>query len=213
MTVEQTNNAPRPLPMIRGQRVLLRAPERSDIPTFVRWFNDGETTAFLSMRSPMSVAAEEQWFERMLEAQGKSAFHFVMCRLEDGQPIGTIGLFNLDYINGHAGVGISIGEKALWGQGLGTDAMNALLDFGFGQLRLERMWLEVFDFNPRGRRSYEKSGFVLEGTQRRTFYRDGEYHDVLLMSILRSEWASQQRPRSWQLGPVTTPGPASAPES
>jgi RimJ/RimL family protein N-acetyltransferase len=51
------------------------------------------------------------------------------------------------------------------GQGLGTDAMFALLDFGFGQLRLERMWLEVYDFNRRARRSYEKCGFVLEGTE------------------------------------------------
>lgn len=200
MENHEAGAAARPMPIIRGEGVLLRAPERSDIPTFVRWFNDAETVSYLSMRSPMSVAAEEQWFERMLESQARSAFHFVICRLEDGRPIGTIGFFDIDYPNGRAGVGISIGEKALWGQGLGTDAMNALLDFGFGQLRLERIWLEVFDFNPRGRRSYEKCGFVLEGTQRHALYRDGAFHDVVLMSILHDEWAAQERPRGWQLG-------------
>ena len=75
--------------------------------------------------------------------------------------------------------------------------MNALLDFGFGQLRLERLWLEVYDFNLRARRSYEKSGFSLEGTQRRAIFKRGKHRDVLLMAILRDEWAALDRRRSW----------------
>ena len=188
---------PQPLPMIRGERVFLRAAERSDIPLFVRWLNDAETTSFLSMRAPMSEAMEEQWFNRMLEQQGKDAYHFTICLLADGTPIGTMGLFRVDHVNGNAGIGISIGEKRLWGQGLGTDAMFALLDFGFGQLRLERLWLEVYEFNPRARRSYDKCGFVLEGVERRAIYKRGRYHDVQLMSILRDEWAAQPRPKMW----------------
>ena len=186
------------LPMIRGERVWLRAPERSDIPIFVRWFNDAETTSFLSMRAPMSQAMEEGWFERMLGEEGKTAYHFVVCMLEDDRPIGTIGLFDLNQLNGTAGMGISIGEKGLWGRGLGTDALLALLDFGFGELRLNRIWLEVYDFNPRGRRSYEKCGFMLEGTLRGAIYRQGRFHDVHLMAILRDEWAAQDRRRSWE---------------
>ncbi len=189
------------MPIIRGERVYLRSTERSDVPTFVRWFNDGETLAYIGMRAPMSEAGEEQWFTEMTAREGKDAYHFVMCRLEDDKPIGTIGLFNIDHLNGSAGIGITIGEKELWGQGYGTDAMNALLDFGFGQLRLERMWLEVHDFNERGRRSYEKSGFVLEGVERHAIYKMGRFIDVLLMSILRDEWAAQERKRSWEYEP------------
>lgn len=189
----------RPVSPIRGRRVLLRSPERSDIPTFVRWFNDAETISYLSMRAPMSQAAEERWFERMLADDGKGEYHFVMCRLEDGRPIGTIGLFDINHVNGTAGVGIAIGEKDLWGKGLGSDALLALLDFGFGELRLNRIWLEVYAYNPRGRRSYEKCGFVLEGTLRSAIYRRGRFHDVDLMSILHDEWAAQDRQRSWDL--------------
>lgn len=188
----------RPLPMIRGERVWLRPAEREDIGTFVRWFNDAETSSFLSMRAPLSQVLEEGWFERMLASHGKEGYHFVICRLSNDQPIGTIGLFEMDNLNGSAGMGISIGEKALWGQGLGTDALNALLDFGFGELRLERIWLDVYEFNERARRSYEKCGFVLEGTKRRAVYRRGRHHDVQLMAILRDEWAGQQRRRSWE---------------
>ena len=190
-----------PVPIIRGERVFLRAGERSDIANFVRWFNDGETTSYLSMRSPMSVAMEEKWFEDMLSRQGKDSYHFVICMIEDSRPIGTMGLFAIDHVNGHAGIGISIGEKDLWGKGLGTDAMNALLDFGFGMLRLERLWLEVYDFNSRARRSYDKCGFVLEGVERHAIYKQGRHIDVQLMSILRDEWAALPRKKSWDHNP------------
>jgi RimJ/RimL family protein N-acetyltransferase len=195
-----TDQQPSAVPIIRGERVFLRAGERSDIANFVRWLSDGETTSYLSMRSPMSVAMEEKWFEDMLARQGKDAYHFVICMLDDGRPIGTLGLFAIDYVNGNAGIGISIGEKALWGQGLGTDAMNAIVDFGFGMLRLERLWLEVYDFNKRARRSYDKCGFTLEGVERRAIFKNGRHIDVELMSILRDEWAALPRKKSWDHG-------------
>ena len=195
--VPATGAAPPYQPLIRGERVFLRPAEKSDLPIFVRWFADAEHSAFLGMRAPFSQAMEEQWFTRAVENQGKDHFHFVMCLLETSEPIGTISLFEVDLTNGSAGVGIAIGEKPLWGQGLGTDAMNALLDFGFGQLRLERIWLEVYDYNERARRSYEKSGYVVEGTMRHSNFRAGKFHDVLLMAILRDEWAAFERKRSW----------------
>ena len=188
----------RSIPILRGERVYLRSPERSDIPIFVRWFNDAELTATLTMRAPMSVPMEEAWFESMVKSQGIDNYHFTICLLADHRPIGTCNLFQVDKVNGGAGIGISIGEKALWDQGLGTEAMLALLDFGFGMLRLERMWLDVYDFNDRARRSYEKCGFVLEGTQRRAMYKRGQFIDVHMMSILRDEWESHEHRRVWE---------------
>jgi RimJ/RimL family protein N-acetyltransferase len=192
-----TDQPAKPLPILRGEHVYLRPAERADIPNFVRWLNDAETTSFLNMRAPMSEAMEEKWFEGMVERQGKDHYHYVICLLKNDQPIGSLGLFAVDYVNGNGGIGISIGEKSLWGKGYGTDAMNALLDFGFGMLRLERMWLEVYVFNKRARRSYDKSGFVLEGVERRGVFKQGRYLDVELMSMLRDEWAALPRKKSW----------------
>ena len=82
---------------------------------------------------------------------------------------------------------------------MGTDAMNALLDFAFGELRLERVSLEVFDYNPRAIRSYEKAGYRVEVRRRRARFHRGAFHDVIGMAILRDDWLALDRARSWEL--------------
>jgi RimJ/RimL family protein N-acetyltransferase len=180
----------RPEPIIHGRLSYLRAAEREDLPTFVRWINDRRTSRFLKIRSPLSMPLEERFFERMVDAQGKDRWFFVICLLEDDRPVGTVSLEGVDLVNGSAGLGILIGDPADTGHGYGSDAIAALLDFGFGSLRLERIWLDVFEFNPRARRVYERLGFVHEGTLRHAAFRDGRHRDIQRMAILRDEWRS-----------------------
>ena len=178
-------------PQIQHGRVFLRAAEREDIPYFMTWLNDWRMMRTLGMRSPMSLASEEHWFEGMLERQGKTDYHFVACLLEDDRRIGTCGLHELDLANGSAGLGIGIGSPDDRGRGLGTEMMRALVSFGFDFLRLERIWLDVYETNPGARRVYERVGFVHEGTLRRASFREGRYLDVIRMSILRDEWLAR----------------------
>jgi len=192
------NSVPERRPIIRGEGIFLRPSERGDIPTFVRWLGDAETARHLAVRSPIGEAAEQGWFDRMLAVQGKTDYHFVICLLSDARPIGTIGLHGLDWENGSAEFGIAIGEKAEWSKGHGTDALRAISDFGFGELRLERISLLVYAGNDRARRSYEKAGFTREGTMRRAHFARGEHHDVHVMSLLREEWAALTHRRSWE---------------
>jgi RimJ/RimL family protein N-acetyltransferase len=198
-----------PVKVLRGRLTFLRAAERDDIPLFVRWLNDERTVRFLAARAPIGHAQEEGWLDGMLARQGHDSWFFVICSLSDDRPIGTTGLFEVDLTNGNAGIGILIGDPADQGKGLGTDAMEALLDFGFGELRLERMWLDVYAFNPRGVRSYEKAGFVHEGTLRHAVYRRRGFHDVHRMAILRAEWADRRAADPFP-GPPTE-GPGSVP--
>jgi len=177
--------------MIHGEQVFLRPAEREDIDAFVRWFSDEETTRYLALRAPFSKAMEERWFDGMLERQGKDAYHFVICLLADQRPIGTAGFHHVNHEDGNASFGISIGEKAEWDRGYGTDALRAICEFGFGQLRLERIDLDVYEPNKRAQRSYAKAGFVTEGTLRHAHFSDGHHHDMLRMSLLRSEWEAQ----------------------
>ncbi len=176
----------------------LRASEREDLPRFVEWLNDAEVTRHLTARAPMSMAMEERWFDRMVSAQGTTDYHFVICLLADDRPIGTVGLHDVHHRSGHAEFGIAIGEKDHWDKGYGTDALRAICDFGFGELRLERVELHVYASNERALGSYRKAGFVHEGTLRRAHYARGVHEDVHVMSLLRDEWAALSHRRSWE---------------
>jgi RimJ/RimL family protein N-acetyltransferase len=187
-----------PVPIIRGERVYLRPAERSDLPIFVRWFADAETIRHLAIRAPFSHAMEEGWFTRAVEGQGRDHYHFVICLVGHGRPIGAADLRDLDLENGTAAFGITIGEKGEWNKGYGTEALEAICDFGFGQLRLERIWLDVYAPNARARRSYEKAGFKVEGTLRHAHFANGEYLDVIRMALLREEWLALPHRRSWE---------------
>ncbi|HEV8546308.1 MAG TPA: GNAT family protein [Candidatus Limnocylindrales bacterium] len=182
----------RPVPIIGGRLVYLRPAEREDLPLFVRWLSDARTTQYLALRSPLNQALEERWFDDLLDHHGRDRWHFVICRLEDGRPVGSLDLHALDLRNGNAGIGIVIGDPADTGRGYGSDALAALLDFGFTELRLERLWLDVYDFNERGRHIYERAGFVLEATLRHDLFRGGRFVDVHRMGILREEWSARR---------------------
>lgn len=171
--------------MIYGDKTRLRRIERSDIPTFVRWFSDPQVREFLLLNRPISLAEEERWFERQLES---SEDHIFAIETTDGTHIGNIGLHDIDPIHRSAEMGIVIGEKKYWGQGYGSDAIRALLGFAFYDLNLHRVSLKVYEDNPRAIRAYEKSGFQHEGRLRQAIYRKGAYYDELMMSILRPEF-------------------------
>lgn len=182
------------VPMIAHGSVYLRAAERADIPLFVAWFNDYATSRTLSIRAPMSTAAEEQWFDHAVADQGKGGYHFVACLIEDDRPIGTVGFFDLDHVNGSAALGLSIGAAADRGKGHGTDMLEALLRFGFAGLRLERIELDCYDFNEDAHRLYQRVGFIDEGVARHRVFREGRHVDLFKMSMLAEEWRATREP-------------------
>ena len=177
--------------MIYGKRIRLRAPEREDIPLFVKWLNDPEVRRGLARYLPISTAEEERWFESMLDRPAVEHPLTIEIQLEGSwRAIGNIAFFNTDLRVRMAEVGILIGEKEFWNQGYGTESMRLFLKHGFETLNLNRIFLVVYENNPRAIRSYEKAGFVLEGRQRQAVYMEGEYFDVLMMSVLAKDFVS-----------------------
>ena len=175
--------------MIYGQRIRLRGIERSDLPCFQAWLNDPEVREGLSTYLPLSMAEEEQWFERMLRMDPEEKPLAIELKEENGwRLIGDVGFFNLEWANRSAELGIFIGDKSVWNKGYGSESVQVLLKHGFETLNLHRIYLRVYSTNPRAIRSYEKVGFVLEGTLREAVYRHGRYADVHIMSVLRSQW-------------------------
>ncbi len=182
--------------IIHGELVFLRPFESTDAELYRRWRSDAEPMALAGWndRAPLSLAESSARMARLATDQGKDYFTFVICLLADERPIGEVLLADLDRVIGSAQLGIFIGEADEWGKGYGTDAINAIVGFGFGELRLERIWLEVWTENGRALRAYQKGGFAHEATLRNDRYEDGRFTSGHIMSILRDEWLSRSSP-------------------
>lgn len=180
--------------MIYGLRIRFRKSEREDIPMFVRWLNDPEVRQGLAMYLPLSTEEEQRWFENMIQHPPYEHPFTIEVRSQniDGtdtwMPIGNCSLFEFDWRNSNAELGIFIGEKTFWNKGYGGEAVKLLVHHAFNVLNLHRVWLRVFETNPGAIRCYEKVGFVHEGRKRQSEFQDGRYIDTLLMSVLRDEW-------------------------
>jgi RimJ/RimL family protein N-acetyltransferase len=176
--------------MITGKNIRLRAIERDDIQRFTRWINDAEVIKFTSLNFPISNAMEEKWFDRQLEnvpTQGQ----ILAIETRVGNQwvhIGTCDFHDIEPVNHSAEFGIMIGDKEYWNKGCGRETTKLMLQHGFEDLNLNRIYLYVLTENSRGIKAYEAAGFVKEGILRQALYKNGLYNDVVVMSVLHSEW-------------------------
>jgi len=174
--------------MIYDDGIRFRAIDKDDIPNFLRWLNDPETRQYLLLYAPLSRADEERWVDSLAARKDDHAFAFEALINDQWIHLGNVGLHGIDWKNSNSTFGIVMGEKQYWGQGFGTKAIRLMLRFAFDTLNLHRVELEVFEFNPRAMRAYEKAGFRLEGTRRQALFQDGRYWDAHRMAILCEEF-------------------------
>ena len=178
--------------MLYSNRLRLRAAEKTDIPRFVTWLNDPEVRRFLLMAYPLSGAFEEKWFESMVERGLAEQVLVIERKVGDGyEPIGNTSFMHVDWISRNAEIGIFIGEKQVWSQGYGREAMKLMLRHGFNHMNLHRISLHVYEHNVRGIKAYEHAGFVHEGRLRQDVFKEGVYRDVLIMAVIRPEWQDE----------------------
>lgn len=171
-----------------GERVSLRAIEPSDLDRYVEWLNDPEVTRTLMIRYPLGVEAEREFLDRLSTRAGYDDVAFAIDVRETGEHIGTIGLHGTSVESRWATLGLFIGARRLWGEGYGFDALRTICRFGFWEMNLLHIRLDVFETNERAHELYRRVGFVDEGTQRGAVLRGGRALDVWSMSITRAEF-------------------------
>ncbi len=180
--------------LFQGDLVRLAVDEAQTMAeAFSRWSRDSEYQRLLDTDPsyPRSIKSTKEWVEKEREKDPPENFIFTIRTLADDRLIGEIGLDGVKWSQGETFIGIGVGERDLWGKGFGTDAMQVILRFAFSELNLQRVSLDVFEYNPRAISSYEKVGFVHEGRMRGLLYRDGQRYDLIFMGILRDEWLAR----------------------
>ncbi|MCI0377671.1 MAG: GNAT family N-acetyltransferase [Gemmataceae bacterium] len=162
-------------PYLIGQTVYLRPVERDDADLVAPWVNDPEVRWYLAGRPPINQVSELDYIDRM--SRSEHDLVLLIVRVEDDRRIGMQGLHQIDFRNRHACFGIALGDKEAWGQGYGTEATRLLLQHAFETMNLNRVWLQVYEYNERAMRSYLKLGFKKEGVLRQENFRKGKYWD------------------------------------
>jgi RimJ/RimL family protein N-acetyltransferase len=182
--------------LFHGQRVRLTLLQKEDAATLARWTEDGgylrlQDTGIARPESEESIASN---IDR--DNDSSTTFSFGIRRAADNVLIGTVALFDVEWANRAAWVGIGLGDRLHWNHGYGSEAMELLIRYAFEELNLHRLQLTVIDYNSRAIAMYEKLGFTREGAYREFGERDGRRYDLLLYGLLRPEWRARTRKAS-----------------
>jgi RimJ/RimL family protein N-acetyltransferase len=177
--------------MYEGKRVILAAFEKKYLEKALEYINDYDTSSYLitGIPFPLRIDDEMKFYENN-DPFSNGKYNFAILRKSDREYIGNCGINEVDWKNSFCTVGIFLG-KPFWNKGYGTDAMKTLVNFIFNELSLNKIRLFVFEFNQRAIKSYEKCGFTVEGRFRKQLFRNGKFHDVYAMGILREEWQAK----------------------
>jgi RimJ/RimL family protein N-acetyltransferase len=164
----------------------------TDADALARWSLDSEFDRLLDANAARPFEAKRVKEEVEREDIRNDHYVFSIRTLNEDRLIGWISLEGIQWSHRTAWVGIAIGERDCWGKGYGTDAMRVMLRLAFEEMDLFRVNLNVFEYNTRGIRSYEKAGFRHEGRLRRFLNRNGRRWDFVHMGILKEEWEEQR---------------------
>jgi ribosomal-protein-alanine N-acetyltransferase len=177
---------------LRTDRLLLRPLREADAPAIFAIRSDPKIMRYTSSPPMTSQDQAEAFIAR--ETAGMTAgesLRLGLQRLDDETLIGSCLLFHLNAQCRRAEVGYELRHDA-WGRGYMHEALNALLQFGFTDLQLNRVEADIDPRNIPSARSLERQGFAKEGLLRQRWIVDGEVSDSALYGLLLSDWQARQ---------------------
>jgi RimJ/RimL family protein N-acetyltransferase len=167
---------------IRTERLQLVLLSTEDAPQLTRWLNDSTITDYLARGDyPITTQAEEEYLEKLYKDQ--THLQLGILHKADAKLIGTVGMHHIKARDRTASFGIMIGEPDYWSNGYGTEVLEAMLSWAFAIRDLRNVTLSVLSNNPRGQRCYEKCGFTVVGTYPKHIFKNGDWHDEILMQV------------------------------
>lgn len=171
---------------IYGEKVLLRAIEPSDNKLLLDLINDPNTEKMLGGSSfPVSEVEQAKWICDQMGRQDVLRC-IIVDRAAIEKCIGTIILSDIDRKNGNAQVHLKL-LQAGRGKGYGTDALKAVVNYAFHQLRLHCVYAHVLDYNVPSQKLFQKCGFQREGVLKSRIFKDGAYIDLISYSVTYDE--------------------------
>lgn len=166
--------------VLKNDLVKIRPITVEDTDLIVDWRNSPQVYKNFIYQVKFSKESHQNWLDRNVFA-GKAA-QFIIEDIASGKPVGSVYLRDIDPQHQKAEYGIFLGE--CYGSGFGTAATRLILQYGFEELHLHKIFLRVFAENTVAIKTYKKVGFVQEGYFRDDVKINGEFKDIIFMSIV-----------------------------
>lgn len=171
---------------IKGKFVTLRAIEREDLDLMRNMLNDPEIEKFVvGWAFPVSKYQQEEWYVNNIRDKNNQRF---IIETPENKAVGLATLVDIDWKNRKASHGIKLAITKNRTKGIGTDTVMALMRYAFEELQLNRLDGSWFEDNIPSQRLYKKCGWKEEGKYRKYIYKNGKYHDLVIVGILREEY-------------------------
>ena len=178
------------VPELKTERLLLRQLTETDMEFIFEIFSRDETNSFVADDPVNSMEEARELYETFIRPK-PHLFRLGLFLKESGQPIGTIGLYGIKREDFRAVMGFDLLSE-FWGWGYMTEAGNALLDYAFRELGLNRVQASADADNKRSLATIGRLGFIKEGVMRQKDFYKGAFHDDVVFSILKEEWENRE---------------------
>lgn len=174
--------------MIKGKQIYLRSIEKSDLNKLKEWRNIPYFRKHFREYRELNDDMQENWYKNKV-LNDPSTIMFSIVRTLDEELVGCVGLCYINWINRHADLSLYIGAEDLYIDDLGyaKEACNLILNYGFDELNLNKVWTEIYEFDLKKRNLYSEMGFMEDGRLRQNYYNEGKYWDSLILSILKED--------------------------
>ncbi|WP_179337521.1 MULTISPECIES: GNAT family N-acetyltransferase [Winogradskyella] len=176
--------------MIKGEKVGLRALEREDLKYLRDWRNKEDFRRNFREVRELSLTDQEKWFESIQNTKHIN-FMFTIVDLESNEPIGAAGLLYINWINRSADFSFYIGKDDIYidDKDASLEAVNLLIKYGFNNLNLNKIWMELYEFDTKKIDIFTKKfNFKQDGLLRENCFEDGKYWDSYLISLLSKDF-------------------------
>ena len=173
--------------MLKGDMVGLRAIEESDLELMLKWRNKPEYRKYFREYRELNMTSQRDWFLKKVIGDEHTKM-FAIVELITGQLIGACGLCYIDWQNRCADFSIYIGKDDLYIDGVyAIDAARILIQYGFEELNLHRLWSEIFEIDDKKKEMFDKLGFTMEAVHKATHWTEGRWVDSVYYRLLDSE--------------------------
>jgi len=176
---------------LKNEILHLRYYEPSDLDFLMTIRPNPENYNFFGEFEPYSQEMQKAWWEKYTRTS--TEFNYVVALNEGNRPIGTVSLINIDYRNKNCEFSRFFIDKKAKISNAGSQVEKLILDYSFLHLNLHKLWCKVIEDNKKAVTFYQRYGFKKDGILRQELFKNGEYKNVIIMSILQEEYLNKFR--------------------